>query len=235
MSTVVTPTAIPVSRRDPAVVHVDAVDAVDAAVRAAEETGARAILIERAPQEAAASDPSSGMARRVLAAADVPAVTVGRHATGLPRRVIVATDFSPHSLHAARVALDFVAADATVIIAHVRPHIAAAGPTRDHWDHTYERVLPTMFAGLRAELAAPRGVRIETVSLDGGPAGRRLIELAAATGADLIVSGTHGHGGGARLALGDVAAALLRGAPCSTLLVPGAACVRHHFVPNCPE
>jgi hypothetical protein len=61
------------------------------------------------------------------------------------------------------------------------------------------------------------------VTLTGRSPGRAVAGYAAAAGADLVVSATHGHGFLTRLVLGSVAADLLRGAPCSFLCVPGSA------------
>lgn len=53
----------------------------------------------------------------------------------------------------------------------------------------------------------------------GAPA-RMIVHEARAWSADLLVLGTHGRRGGARLLLGNVAANVLRNAPCSVLVVP---------------
>jgi nucleotide-binding universal stress UspA family protein len=52
---------------------------------------------------------------------------------------------------------------------------------------------------------------------------REIVAEAEAWGADLVVLGTHGRGGFARLLLGSVAAEVLRRAPSSVLVVPHAA------------
>lgn len=61
----------------------------------------------------------------------------------------------------------------------------------------------------------PHVVRPEVVL---GPAREEIVRAAAT--ADLVVMATHGHGGFERLLLGSVAAAVVREAPCSVLLVP---------------
>jgi nucleotide-binding universal stress UspA family protein len=62
------------------------------------------------------------------------------------------------------------------------------------------------------------GLVAEAVVQDGNPA-HRLVEAAADWEADLIVVGTHGHGGLGPI-VGSVARAVLYHAPCSVLLVP---------------
>jgi nucleotide-binding universal stress UspA family protein len=54
--------------------------------------------------------------------------------------------------------------------------------------------------------------------LDGAPAAT-IVATAEELGAELIVVGTHGHTGLARLALGSVAESVLRNATCSVLAV----------------
>jgi nucleotide-binding universal stress UspA family protein len=62
------------------------------------------------------------------------------------------------------------------------------------------------------------GLVAEGVVEDGNPA-HRLVEAAASWDADLLVVGTHGHGGLGPV-VGSVARAVLYHAPCSTLVVP---------------
>jgi len=55
--------------------------------------------------------------------------------------------------------------------------------------------------------------------LDGDPT-RVIVEQAVATGADLLVMGTHGRSGFERLLIGSIAEKVSRKAPCPVLLVP---------------
>jgi nucleotide-binding universal stress UspA family protein len=52
-----------------------------------------------------------------------------------------------------------------------------------------------------------------------GPAAQTIIDLAASASAELVVVGTHGRTGLARLTLGSTAEAVIRSAPCSVLVV----------------
>jgi nucleotide-binding universal stress UspA family protein len=65
-----------------------------------------------------------------------------------------------------------------------------------------------------------RGVAAEVASRP-GPAGEIVAAVAAEHDADLIVVGTHGHTGIARILLGSVATSTLRHAPCDVLVVRG--------------
>ena len=52
-----------------------------------------------------------------------------------------------------------------------------------------------------------------------GPAAGTIIGVAESSGAELLVVGTHGRSGFARMALGSTAEAVIDSAPCSVLVV----------------
>jgi nucleotide-binding universal stress UspA family protein len=52
-----------------------------------------------------------------------------------------------------------------------------------------------------------------------GPAAQAIVDLANSASAELVVVGTHGRTGLARLTLGSTAEAVIRSAPCSVLVV----------------
>ena len=74
-------------------------------------------------------------------------------------------------------------------------------------------------ARTRLEAAAPEGAAAEALVLRLSPY-RGILQAAAEIPTSLIVVGTHGHSGLARLALGSVAESVMRDAPCSVLVVP---------------
>lgn len=65
---------------------------------------------------------------------------------------------------------------------------------------------------------ADRRVEVRRLTVVGHPA-TEIVRLAQEEGADLIVMGTHGRGGLARVLVGSVAEAVLRHAPCPVLTV----------------
>ena len=73
-------------------------------------------------------------------------------------------------------------------------------------------------ARARLEAAAPEAAA-EALVLRQSPT-HGILEAAAATPTSLVVVGTHGRSGLARLALGSVAENVMRDAPCSVLVVP---------------
>lgn len=146
---------------------------------------------------------------RVLQLADVPVLAVEPGAAELPKRVLIATDFSPYSIYAARVALSLVDPEAIIYLAH-------ATRSKEPIEPELEKVIHEL--GMEDR-------EVHTIVLRGDP-GRELVNFAARSNVDLAASGTHGYGFFNRLVLGSVATALVRGAPCSVLVVPGRALER---------
>lgn len=141
---------------------------------------------------------------RVLQLADVPVLAVEPGAAELPKRVLIATDFSLYSIYAARVALSLVDPEAIIYLAH-------STRSREPIEPELEKVIHEIGAD---------DMEVHRVILRGDP-GRELVNFASRSNVDLAVSGTHGYGFFNRLVLGSVATALVRGAPCSVLVVPG--------------
>ena len=98
------------------------------------------------------------------------------------------------------------------------PFVAAGFP-----EYT-EPIVPPSRADVEAELrdfvrpAEDQGVACRTAAVEGRPA-RAIVQYAEETAADLIVMGTHGHGGFERLFLGSVTEKVLRKARCPVLTV----------------
>jgi universal stress protein A len=66
---------------------------------------------------------------------------------------------------------------------------------------------------------ASAGLSGATVQVEMGPAGQTILDVAKDLAADLIVVGTHGRHGPARLLLGSIAEEVLRGAGCNVMVV----------------
>ncbi len=158
---------------------------------------------------------------RLLQLGETPVLAVDPQLEALPRRVIIATDFSVFSVYAAQVTLDLVAPDATVEFVHVAPSLTETGPVLRDFADEYRRQVGASFAALIERLQRP-GMTFETCVLEGN-ASTRLVEHVAEYGASLVASATHGYGFLRRMMLGSVAAELVRSAPCSVLCVPGTA------------
>ncbi|HUF13495.1 MAG TPA: universal stress protein [Longimicrobiales bacterium] len=79
-----------------------------------------------------------------------------------------------------------------------------------------EEVMRQIEALVRKRLA---GLDI-TVQVEEGDIVERIMAVAAATGASLLVVGTHGRTAASRLVLGDITDDVLKAAPCPVVVVP---------------
>jgi nucleotide-binding universal stress UspA family protein len=139
------------------------------------------------------------------------------------RKILYATDFSPYSNqayfhaialaegHGASLAIVHVFSAASlrpvVIDGAVSPVVSFNPEEREYWRGQLEQIRPVN-----------PNIAIQHVLLEGDPA-EEIINYAAEASIDLIVMGTHGRTGLERLLMGSVAEKVLRGAPCSVLVV----------------
>lgn len=160
-------------------------------------------------------------ALRLIRMSDVPVFAVASGLTHAPRRIVVAVDFSETSLRAARLALDVAASSATIYLAHVAPRDS----TLHEWNaagSSYKQDAGVALQRMREQLRVPDNMTIQRVMLQGDPA-TELLAFAASVNADLIATGSHGHGFVARMLIGSVTTRIVRCSTCSVLTVPHAA------------
>jgi len=165
---------------------------------------------------------SGETALATLRIADRPVLAVAPNFDGLPRHAVVAVDFGPASVMAARAALRVLRDDGTLSLVHVKTRLErtqAALTALDSWAAQYDAGVSHLFERLRSVLDVPSNVMLETVELIGDPA-RVILSYAEAVGADLVAVGSHGAGLFERIFLGSVSTAVLRSAPCSVLGAP---------------
>ena len=160
-------------------------------------------------------------ALRLVQLGDAPVLAVEDGLTSAPRRVVIATDFSPFSLYAAQVAMSVVAPDATVWLLHVGPPFDESVTYLKERAEAYRAQAAKAFAHMKTKFAQSH-MQFESVVLTGS-APDQLLRFIAEQKADLVVTATHGYGFIRRMLLGSVAATLIRNAPCSVLVVPGSA------------
>lgn len=143
------------------------------------------------------------------------------------RRILVPIDFSPSSRAALEYAL-FLAAPlgAELEALHVWEPQGYVGPDalallpvgtgQPGWDQTRADVQREV-----EQLLAKAGARPRTaaVRVEAGEPSDTILRLAREGGADLIVMGTHGRTGLARLLIGSVAEAVLRRSSCPVLTI----------------
>ncbi len=136
------------------------------------------------------------------------------------RRILVAVDFSPHSVRAVRRALDLARRHGGQV------SLVHAVDSQSYFDQAYDPVIP---ADLDDELVGVAEGRMRDLIAEfnagdllgsvllGSPKGV-ILSQAEGLNADLIVLGTHGHRGVARL-LGSTASAVMHNARCDVLTV----------------
>jgi nucleotide-binding universal stress UspA family protein len=134
------------------------------------------------------------------------------------KKILLPTDFSKGSdaglAYATAMARD---SGATVIVAHVEELPIAYsegamyyGPFNPNHDELVKM--------LCAITSPDPQVTFKHIMLSGSPA-EAIVEAAKSEGVDLIVMGTHGRSGVARLLMGSVAEVVVRHAPCPVLTV----------------
>lgn len=190
-------------------------------VRRAHDLDARLIIVGRGRHGLLERTIGGESVLRLLQLGETPVLAVEHTLERLPRRVVVATDFSAFSLYAAQVALALCAPDATVELVHVAPTLTEHAPVLRQFAGEYRAQVAASFASMVDRLRQAE-IRFETTLLEGN-ASSRLIQHLAVHPADLVVTATHGYGFLRRMVLGSVAAELVRSAPCSVLCVPGSA------------
>ena len=148
------------------------------------------------------------LALRAVSAGNAPVLAVPVQAALLPQRTLVAVDFAAGSIRAARAALATTGPGGMVTLAHV------AEPTAGYSEPASEA-----FGRLLRALRAPSEIGVETVILDGDPAGA-LLQLASSGGYDLIAMGSRSTSRSEFRVAGSVCLGLLRNAMGAVLIAP---------------
>jgi nucleotide-binding universal stress UspA family protein len=168
-------------------------------------------------------------ALRLIRASDVPVYATATGAARAPCRIVVAMDFSETSLRAARLSLTVAARGATIYLAHVAPRDSSFYDWKG-WGTTYKVSVGDALQRTREQLRIPEGMTVQNVLLQ-GEAATELLAFATSVNADLIATGSHGHGFVARMFIGSVATRLVRCSTCSVVTVPHAAVMTQVGIP----
>lgn len=152
-------------------------------------------------------------ALQLLQVANTPVLTVPAVASALPRRVVVAIDFTPTGMRAARTAAQCLVSGDVLDLVHVAPEglpSFESGP---------DASVGARLRDLAAQFVVPSGVEVVAVELQGDPA-RSLLDYLDSSAADMIALGGHGYGFWKRLALGSVVSKVVRLARTAVLVAP---------------
>lgn len=160
-------------------------------------------------------------ALHALRLAKVPVFAVSPAYRHLPKRVIIATDFSVASVKAARLALELFESITMVYLVHVAPRLESQPEAFAAWMSLYGENVGPAFERVKAELGLPPGITVETITLQGKPS-REILDFARSANVDTIITGSRGAGMIDRILVGSTATGVIRGAQCNVLAVPTA-------------
>jgi nucleotide-binding universal stress UspA family protein len=160
-------------------------------------------------------------ALRILGIADRPVIVVPQSGIAASLDVaVVATDFSPASVRAARAVLPMLSHGGRLIVVHVKTSATLNEETAGWWNDAYERDSADHLAQFVRQLPELPGITVETKFLRGGDAAGTVIAYAASRDAKMIACGRLGHSLLQRVIVGSVSAALVRQSTCPVLVAP---------------
>lgn len=140
------------------------------------------------------------------------------------KRILVASDFSEHALHALKYAAAFAQAfQAEVLVCHVlqKPDfLSQLPPVGEGYFPPDLPELQEKHARVQCEQQLAKvSLSSARVSLRTGSPPVEIVQLAKDEDVDLIILGTHGRNAVAQFLLGSVAERVVRTAPCPVLTV----------------
>ncbi len=203
-------------------------DPATAISHAAREMGARLIVVGIGHHELLDRLFGGETALHTLRLTRTPVFAVSPKYDRLPRRAIIATDFSVASVRAARAGLALFDSLAMVYVAHVAPRLELQPEAFAAWMSLYGEGVTPAFDRVKAELGIPSDITVETLTLQ-GKASRELLEFARSANIDLVITGSRGAGLIDRILVGSTATGLIRGAQCSVLAVPTPSLAERRF------
>jgi nucleotide-binding universal stress UspA family protein len=160
-------------------------------------------------------------ATRVMGRSAVPVLGVRPALTGLPRRIMVPTDFGNASREAAHLAANLADPGGCVILVHS----SLPSPIVDEGDEGLALIqregIEHAFIHLTDEISEGKAIKVETVTRT-GDAGAQLMAAAALLAPDLIAIASQRHHLITRLILGSVTRTLVREGSWPMLITPPA-------------
>jgi nucleotide-binding universal stress UspA family protein len=158
-------------------------------------------------------------ATRVMARSTIPVLGVRPALSGLPRRIMVATDFGDASREAAHLAANLAEPGGRVILVHA----SLPSPIVEEGDEGAALIqregIKHAFLQLAEEISEGKTIQVETVSRTGN-AGSELMAAAALISPDLITIASQRHHLITRIMLGSVTRKLVREGRWSMLITP---------------
>jgi nucleotide-binding universal stress UspA family protein len=185
----------------------------------AEKRGADLIILGRSQRGMIDRLVTGETTLQVMRCSSVPVLVVDSEMAA-PATAVVAADFGPASVRAARAAIGLLGKGGTLYLVYVEQPVdlfpgATIAPAAEHYPGEVFVLFRRMIEGLRV----PSGVIVETVVLNGAPV-PTLEEFCERVGADLLAAGTHALSRAASFFLGSVSTGLVRRTPIPLLIAP---------------
>lgn len=185
----------------------------------AEACGADLIVIGIHHHGALAQALGENTATRLMSNASIPVLGVRPETSGLPRRIMVATDFGDASVEAAHLAANLADPGGLVILVHA----ALTYPVMEEGDEGAALVMREgiehAFLHLTADISEGKSIRVETVTRNGDPAAQ-LLAAAETIAPDMIAIASQKHHLVTRLLLGSVTRTVVRDGRWPMLVTP---------------
>jgi nucleotide-binding universal stress UspA family protein len=160
-------------------------------------------------------------ATRVMGRAAVPVLGVRPALSGLPRRIMVPTDFGNASREAAHLAANLADPGGCVVLVHASLPMPLVEEGDEGAALIQREGIEHAFLHLTDEISEGKSIQVETVSRT-GDAGAQLMAAAALISPDLITIASQRHSLITRLILGSVTRKLVREGSWSMLITPPA-------------
>ena len=157
-------------------------------------------------------------ALRLLQQCRVPLLIVPAGFAEMPRRALIAIDFSAASLEAGRTALRLFDSITDVTLMHVTPSPVPPPQLFGTWQEWLDEDPKRGFDWAKSELALAPEVKVETVTRE-GHAPREIVSAARNRGVHLIVTASRGAGLLSRMLTGSTARGVVHAADCAVLVV----------------
>ena len=191
-----------------------------AVVEAARARGARVIVIGTGGHDVLGRRLFGENALEILSISDRPVLVVPPEArAGAVSVAVVAVDFSPSSVRAARAIIPMMSEHGRLHLVHVRTSHSLKAEMQGWGATSYEARCADLFRHFQRQLPALPSVTVDTTYLRGNAA-ELLINYATVTNAGLIACGRLAHSFTERLFVRSVSSELVRRAPCPVLVVP---------------
>jgi nucleotide-binding universal stress UspA family protein len=192
----------------------------EVALRVAEENGCDVIVTGLARDEPLGRFGLGATVNRLVRRSNIPVLVVKQRASGPYSRIVIATDFSESSLHAARTAARFFPDQAvSVLHAYEAPFVGMTGG-RAPFQESYREVVVAECAKFLDASGLPDALTLGVKLLleQGRPAGL-LRDYVRHEGIELVVLGSHGRSAIFDVLLGSTTTEILSSLPCDALVV----------------